>query len=419
MNSIAAAAFESRPPVRTVLWIVAVALVVAVGLVYLPQEYPELGFWESLYTTLRLFVFEHDLPYFPQLWPLIVIHFLAPALSLSAVWTVMQRLFNLSPSIRTRWFADHVIVCGVGRTGRLLVSTLQRKQVSVVGIDLGPMSAYLDVLYRERVPMVFGDFQSQSLLERAGAARARSIIFASGDDLANLEGAIAAYSWLKSKKRKRPRLIWAHISDGKLAATARLAVRTSGNVSIRFFDTYHIAAARVIAQYFNEVVRSHVTEVTIVGFGKFGQDIFEVLARDLSESETFNIRVIDKRDRSSAVMNLAEELAIALRVSFTHADVHDLELVEAPDKAYFLCTDDDLGNLAGALMLAGKMDATHIYVRMANWPLPAIAEHLGDERGVTFININQLMTQGIEEMPGIFVAARGADLEHGSRGTFA
>lgn len=408
----------TRPPVRSGIWAGSIAVVIAVGLVFLPREYPELGFWESLYATLRLFVFEHDLPHFPESWPLIAIHFVAPAISLSAAWTLLQRIFNLTPALRTRFASDHVLVCGVGRTGRLLVSTLARRKVGVVGVDLGPPAAYIDFVARERIPLVFGNFQSRTVLERAGASRARCIVFASGDDLANLEGAIAAYGWLKHR-RGRPRLIWAHISDEKLAATARLAVRTQGSVAIRFFDTYRIAAARVVARFFHHAVRRNVTTVTIVGFGNFGHDLFEVLARDLRDDETFSIRVIDKRDRRHAVMSLAGEIGIHERVTFTHADIHDLELIDAPDKAFFLCTDDDLGNLAGALMLAGKMDATHIYVRMANWPLPAIAEHLGDERGVTFINIHHLMMQGVEDLPGIFTTASEGDLEHGSRGTFA
>jgi len=408
----------SRPPVRTGIWIASVAVVLALGLVCLPREYPDLGFWQSLYATLRLFVFEQDLPHFPESAPLILIHFLAPAISLSAVWAVLQRLFNLTPALRTRWVSDHVLLCGVGRTGRLLVSTLGKRGVSVVGVDLGPPAAYADFLARERMPIVFGNFQSRTVLERAGARRARTLIFASGDDLANLEGAIAAYGWLRTR-RGRPRLIWAHISDEKLAATARLAVRTQGQVAIRFFDTYHIAASRVIARYFHAGVRQEVTRVTIVGFGNFGHDIFEVLARNMRPEERFDIRVIDKRDRANAVSCLARDIGIAEDVSFFHADIHEVDLVEAPDRAFFLCTDDDLGNLAAALMLASKVDATHIYVRMANWPLPAIAEHLGTERGVTFININQLMMEGIEALPGIFAAPSEGDLDHGSKGTFA
>ena len=44
----------------------------------------------------------------------------------------------------------------------------------------------------------------------------------------------------------------------------------------------------------------------------------------------------------------------------------------------------------------------HVYVRMAKWPLSAIAGQLGVEHGVTFININELVAEGIRDMPGLF-----------------
>jgi voltage-gated potassium channel Kch len=417
-SSVQTPAVADHPSVRSGAWFACICAVMIIGLVYFPREYPSIAWWESVYVTLRLFVFEYDLPHFPQSRPLIFILFAAPAISLSAVWSVINGLFNQTPAFRTRWLVDHVVVCGVGRTGKLIASTLKQRKVSVVGVDVGPPAAFAHVHVDARVPMVYGNFYGRVALRRAGARRARSIVFATGDDLVNLEGTIAAYAWLKTQ-RGRPRLIWAHIADEKLAATARIAIRTSGRVGIRFFDTYHIAAARVVAQFFPSRTRQGISEVTVVGFGKFGRDLVEVLGLDLVPDDRFSIRIIDKRNRRDSVLDLATELGIGDRVSFIHADIHDLRLVDEADKAFFLCTDDDLGNLTGALMLASQTNARRIYVRMANWPLPAIAEHLGDERGVTFMNINQLVIQGLEDLPGIFRPTSAHDLEHGSLGRFA
>ena len=69
------------------LWIGSIALVLAIGLYDFPREYQGLGFWESLYSTLRLFVFERDLDPFPRSAPLVFIYFLAPLISLSVVGT--------------------------------------------------------------------------------------------------------------------------------------------------------------------------------------------------------------------------------------------------------------------------------------------------------------------------------------------
>ena len=395
------AARQRRGTVRTVLWLGSIAAVLVTGLWALPREYEGIGFPQSLYYTIRLFVLESDLPWFPRSWPLVLIHFAAPLIAVSAVWTAVNRLFNLSPALRTRWLSNHVVVCGVGRAGKIIVATLKKRGVAVVGVDLGPPELFEDWTAGHGVPMIYGSFFSRELLRRAGAARARSILFASGDDLANLEGAMGAYEWLRARNT-RPRLIWTHVANEKLRHTASGAVRSTGLLRVRFFDTYRIAATRMVDQYFNREVRKAVAHVTLLGFGKFGHDLLDVLIRDLGPEERIVFRVIDCRDRSGAVAALADELGVSSRVEFSQANINELDLVHERDSAFFLCTDDDLGNLAAALMLARDAGATLIYVRMAKWPISAVADHVGKDGGVTFVNIKDLVVEGIGELPGIF-----------------
>ena len=392
------------------LWFVTSTAVLLTGLYFMPREYPGMGLWESLYYTMRLFVFEYDLPRFPQSWPLIIIHFAAPAITLSVVGTTVTYLLRYSPAVRALLLSDHVVICGMSRAGRLMASTLKKRGVRVAGLDLGGSPKLEEWGARHAVPILHGDFRSASLLERAGGKRARSVIYASGDDLANLEGAFAAYDLLRTDAGP-VRLIWVHIADEQLRQKARAAIRTRGKVGIRCFDTYQLAASRMIGDYFNQEHRKGVNEVTILGYGKFGHDLMDALVRDLGPEERFPIKVIDREDRRRAICSSAEELGVADRVSFERASIQDLELEDEPDKAFFLCTDDDLGNLSAAMTLAAKMGANNIYVRMAAWPLSAVADHLGSERGVTFVNINDLMIQGIEELPGIFAPASPGDLK--------
>jgi Trk K+ transport system NAD-binding subunit len=298
----------------------------------------------------------------------------------------------------------------MGRTGKLIAFALKQKGEQVVGVDLGPPEDFDEWCDQHRVRMIFGDFNSRALLEKMGAARARSIVFASGDDLANLEGALSAYEWLQSDEGPI-RLIWAQITNDRLANTARAAVRTSGKVGIRFFDTYRIAALRMIAKYFNRNFRKEISEVNILGFGKFGRDLLDVLVNDLHSGEQFNIRVIDMQDRESAVRSLAEELGVAKRVTFQKTAIQDVHLGGEVEKVYFICTDDDLGNLTASMSLACDPNTTRIYVRMEHWPLSGVADNVGEDRGVFFININDLVVQGIEDLPGIFEPAHASDLK--------
>jgi voltage-gated potassium channel Kch len=98
-----------------------------------------------------------------------------------------------------------------------------------VGIDLGPPDDFDEWCAQNKVPMIFGTFNLRAPLEKAGASKARSIIFASGDDLANPEGALTAYEWLQTDEGAI-RLIWAQIVNDQLAEAARAAIRTSGKI---------------------------------------------------------------------------------------------------------------------------------------------------------------------------------------------
>jgi len=102
---------------------------------------------------------------------------------------------------------DHVIVCGMGRTGRIFANALKSNRINVIGIDLFHNSDLEEWQERHNISILAGDFHSQTLLKKAGVQRARSVIYTSGDDLANLEGALTAYGMI-GKYQTIPCLIW-------------------------------------------------------------------------------------------------------------------------------------------------------------------------------------------------------------------
>jgi hypothetical protein len=391
-------------------WASAISLVIGVGIIYFPQEFNDKSIWETLYYTLRLFIFEHDHAYFPTKIPLILIYFIAPLITLSGIGTAVSYLLSLSPFLKIRWTKDHVIVCGMGRTGRLFAEALKSQDISIVGIDLYSNSDLDEWRDRHHISILAGDFHSETLLKKAGVQRARSVIYASGDDLVNLEGALYAYGMI-DKNFTRPRLIWTQITDEQMADTARFFLRTTDNVGIRIFDTYRIAAQKMVEKHFNPIRRNGIRKVDIMGFGKFGRDLTEVLIRDLDADNPLKIRVFDVKNCEPEVMGLATKLDYAEHVVFERANIIDLPALYHKDKASFICTDDDLKNLTTAMSLARSCDTTHIYVRMSQWPLPAVSEHIGEKHGIKFINISELVLEGITGLAGVFRAAEAWDLK--------
>ncbi|MCP4687637.1 MAG: hypothetical protein GY859_06275, partial [Desulfobacterales bacterium] len=340
---------------KLVFWILSGVLVLAIGIYYFPREMEGLDFWGSLYYTIRLFILEHDLSTFPRARPLVFAYFFAPLLTLSAAGSIISYIFHASPVLRTKWKKDHVIICGFGRTGKIMATALKKKGVKVVGVDWGHRDQFQQFHSDSGIPIILGDFMSIKVLKKAGCDGARALIFASGDDLTNLEGVVGAYGHMPCEDGPT-RILWAHIANEKLAATARTALRTSGSVGIRIFDTYQIATSRMIAKHFQGEERRRIKSISILGFGKFGRDLLESLVRDAGPDEQWTIRVVDVRDREKDVMALASDLHMKCRVSFTRADIKMMEIEKTDSTAHFICTDDDIRNLAMALMLCDRMN---------------------------------------------------------------
>lgn len=90
--------------------------------------------------------------------------------------------------------ADHIIVCGVGRTGLHIVEELYSCKQPFVAIDTDV--ARLKRMQRERPGLTFivGDATEDEVLISAGIARARGVVTALSDDQANLYATLTARS---------------------------------------------------------------------------------------------------------------------------------------------------------------------------------------------------------------------------------
>jgi len=80
---------------------------------------------------------------------------------------------------RARPLAEHVIICGYGLNGRLTASVLSRCQIPYLVLETNPLTVRQAA--SENAPVFFGDGSNQEILAKAGAARARAIIFAISD----------------------------------------------------------------------------------------------------------------------------------------------------------------------------------------------------------------------------------------------
>src|SRR5208282_630840 len=75
--------------------------------------------------------------------------------------------------------ADHVIICGYGENGRRLAALLRENNLPYVIIDVNSRAVRAARAAGEKI--YFGDLSSPEILRRAGAGRARAVVFAVSD----------------------------------------------------------------------------------------------------------------------------------------------------------------------------------------------------------------------------------------------
>lgn len=89
--------------------------------------------------------------------------------------------------------SDHVIVCGIGTTGRHIATELRAVGVPFVVVDSdGGRLEELNDEFHETLLYIHGDATDDHVLELAGIERARGVISALNDDKANLFVTISA-----------------------------------------------------------------------------------------------------------------------------------------------------------------------------------------------------------------------------------
>lgn len=142
-----------------------------------PEEFPESPFLQALF-------------------------FLVPVLGLTVI---IEGIVDLSLMLRDRrryersWcimmaesLSRHIVLVGLGKLGFKTYRVLHQLGEPIVVIERNPESQFLEEVRRDGTPVLVGDARREALLNDANIARAKSVILATDDDLANLEIALDA-----------------------------------------------------------------------------------------------------------------------------------------------------------------------------------------------------------------------------------
>lgn len=198
----------------------------------------------------------------------------SPIITASALIEAAVRL--VAPlALKVRPFRDHVVLGGAGRLTLLYVARLraQHPRRTVVVVERNPSHPSIAELRDvHRAMVIIGDVTSDEVLDRLHLERARRVLFLTGDDFVNLDGAAKV---LRLAPGLEGRIV-VHVSDlGFMRETAGSSV-AKNTVT---FNGHEAAATNLVRDHL--LGRFHNTPtrdfVVLAGFGRFGQTVLNQL----------------------------------------------------------------------------------------------------------------------------------------------
>jgi len=261
-------------------------------------------------------------------WQLVIAQFLVPLSFLAGgVKLVLQNLRRDMRVALARRQRGHVIVCGLGDTGRQVMEGLRNDKQRVVAITLDSDGPNALAAEARGVAVLKGDAVQPNMLKLAGLAHARALVIATGSDGTNIEIGLRAREFRDALAGNRdsitilPELSSEWLYDEVL--THRAATLGSQAAEFRLFNL-NADAARLLLRAPAFRARSDepaTPYLAIAGFGQMASEFLLQAARSnyALPGQRLSIGVLDKRGEESLTTFKTRfpELAAMLEISCT------------------------------------------------------------------------------------------------------
>ena len=133
-------------------------------------------------------------------------------------------------------FEGHYVICGLGQFGIALCEGLHKAGIKVVVIDVSDDTVGVRTARQRGIPVILGDMSLPETLREANVQNACCVILCGGDDLANIEAAVAAKE-LNPGADVRARVYKKSLAD---------RISEALNYDITMFSPYAEAAATLL-----------------------------------------------------------------------------------------------------------------------------------------------------------------------------
>jgi voltage-gated potassium channel Kch len=236
--------------------------------------------------------------------------------SLKAFWKEILGKYAL---IRLQQTTGHVVICGLGDKGKLLVDTFRAKGNRVVAIESKKDHPDIPGCTERGVLVLIGDASDAVVLDEANTARARFLFAVTGNDNTNIkitsQGRLLVEAVRTAGEVCNLRC-YTHIASSSLQdifSRHDLFVKTYDGFDASIFNIYETSARVVLEKYPPDFYARRQGQagatlpVVLIGFGRMGEHIVKQAARigQYVDWKQLEITVIDRGVKGSAEKFLA------------------------------------------------------------------------------------------------------------------
>ena len=267
-------------------------------------------------------------------------------MSIGAYWREIKQKYTF---LRLQHIRDHVVVCGLGEKGRLIVETYLEKGYRVAVIESIKDHPEVAGCWERGVAVITGDATDLGILDVANSSRAKLIFAVTGNDSVNLEIANKAKMMIKTVIETGENVVsrcFCHVSsDGvrEIFSHHDLFEKADGGFDASIFSVDYGAARFLLEKYPPDIAaranlnNDGVMRILVVGFAGIGEALVKQVARVGHYLEW----------KSLEVTIVADCLAVASECFMASLATHGNVLVPGVSVRFIDNPPNTISNLAG------------------------------------------------------------------------
>ncbi len=352
----------------------------------------------NLLRTIQLFLPERFLIEVPEgAWYLALAKLLgAITFIMVIVQVIIQFMMTQFQVARLQYKKNHIVITGFGQCAQQCAVTALSQGKEVVAIALNPTEQQQNFVSQyKKITLLAGEPSLQSTLMQTAAHKAERVIFASSDNLLNIQGVTYLRQLLKEQPNTPQKTAHIHIHDPDFVESLKEYphfLKEDHVLKVIHFNKPRIAARRLLLSYplyqYADLRGQERVYVVIFGFGIQGQQMALQLARNIHyrDFKTPQIIVVDPNatQLGEEFLSRYPSFSAVCHISFINFDIHKQALNIPTEKvlsafkiqkqvhflqaleqqgnsayghnitAHILCFENDYQNITGALRLRLK-----------------------------------------------------------------